>query len=73
MFRDAACRRLLRWCCVLCCCRGSCDLKRSKHDAGELLFGQRMKVNKVGKALTERQMSCAALPAILSASWGVWL
>mgnify|MGYP001806676872 CR=1 FL=1 len=40
-------RRLLRWCCVVCCCRGSCDLKRSKHDPGEILFGKRMKINKV--------------------------
>lgn len=40
-------RRLFRWCCVICCCRGSCDLKRAKNDPSELLFGRRMKVNKV--------------------------
>lgn len=31
----------------MCCCRGSCDLRRSKQDPGELLFGKRMKINKV--------------------------
>jgi hypothetical protein len=49
------CRRLLRWCCVVCCCRGSCDLKRSQHDPGEILFGKRMKINKVPMPLPAQQ------------------
>lgn len=42
------CRRFLRFCCYIICCRGSCDAKRDKNNIYQLLFSKRMKILKVG-------------------------
>ncbi len=43
-------RRALRYCCYMCCCRSSCDAKRSQRNALELLFSRKMLYLKVGCA-----------------------
>ena len=52
------CRRFLRWCCFVVCCRGSCDAKRKKQDVQVLLFGTRMTVVKVRR----HRPPCCARP-----------
>jgi hypothetical protein len=44
----AVCRRLLRFCCYMVCCKSSCDAKRALRNPYALLFGRGTKVLKVG-------------------------
>jgi hypothetical protein len=39
VFLLSDCRRPLRWCCFVCCCRSSCDARRAKGDPMRSLFG----------------------------------
>jgi hypothetical protein len=64
----AACRRFLRFCCYMVCCKSSCDAKRAQRNPYKLLFNKGTKVLKVRQQQQQQQRPAAAAAAAAAAS-----